>query len=76
LKEVSYSLIDNENIRGKFYIYIFGLFIFFLCEYLAIKLFFSLNLSLFIYLIKCALMLIIFYPISKIFISFENYNEK
>jgi positive regulator of sigma E activity len=76
LKEVSYSLIDNENIRGKFYIYIFGLFIFFLCEYLAIKLFFSINLSLFIYLIKYALMLVIFYPISSIFISFENYNEK
>jgi hypothetical protein len=76
LKEVSYSLIDNENIRGKFYIYTFGLSIFFLCEYLAIKLFFSINLSLFIYLIKYALMLVIFYPISRIFISFENYNEK
>ena len=76
LKEVSYSLIDNENIVGKFNIYTFGLFIFFLCEYLTIKLFFSINLSLFIYLIKYALMLVIFYPISRIFISFENYNEK
>ena len=76
LKEVSYSLIDNENIRGKFYIYTFGLFIFFLCEFLTIKLFFSINLSLLIYLIKYAFMLIIFYPVSKIFISFGDYNEK
>ncbi len=76
LKEVSYSLIDNENIRGKFYIYTLGLFILFLCEYLLIKLFFSINLSLFIYLIKYVLMLVIFYPISRIFISFESYNEK
>ena len=76
LKEVSHSLIDNENIKGKFYIYTFGLFIFFLCEYLAIKLFFSINLSLLIYLIKYILMLIIFYPVSRIFISFEDYNEK
>ena len=76
LKEVSYSLIDNENITGKFYIYTFGLFIFFLCEFLTVKLFFGIYLSLIIYLIKYALMLIIFYPVSRIFISFENYNEK
>ena len=76
LKEVSYSLIDSENIIGKFYIYTFGLLIFFLCEFLIIKLFFGINLSLIIYLIKYALMLIIFYPVSRMFISFENYNEK
>ena len=76
LKEVSYSLIDNENITGKFYIYTFGLLIFFLCEFLTVKLFFGIYLSLIIYLIKYALMLIIFYPVSRIFISFENYNEK
>ncbi len=76
LKEVSYSLIDSENIIGKFYIYTFGLLIFFLCEFLIIKLFFGINLSLIIYLIKYTLMLIIFYPVSRMFISFENYNEK
>ena len=76
LKEVSYSFIDNENITGKFYIYTFGLFIFFLCEYLTIKLFFGINLSLLIYLIKYVLMFIVFYPVSRIFVSFENYNEK
>lgn len=76
LKEVSYSLIDNENIKVKFYIYIFGLLISFLCEYSIIKLFFSINLSLNIYLLKYVLLLILFYPISRIFISLENYNEK
>jgi len=76
LKEFSaiFSIIENTNVR--LYIYALGLITLLLFEYLAIRFFFSVSLSILNILVKYFLMLIIFYPIAKIFMYIEIYNDK
>lgn len=76
LRETSLTLIDNGNIKARFYFYLNSLLLFLFFEYVAIKLFYNVNLSLLNYLIQYLLMLVIFYPISKIFMYTGIYNEK
>ena len=76
LKELSNSFTDLENIKLRFYIYIIGLLILLLVEYLAIMFFYGVTLSIFNIFIKYSLMLILFYPIANIFIYMDIYNEK
>ena len=76
LKELSNSFTDLENIKLRFYIYIIGLLILLLVEYLAIMFFYGVTLSIINIFIKYSLMLILFYPIANIFIYMDIYNEK
>ncbi len=76
LKEASITSVDNENIRAKFYIYTLSLLIFLFFEYLTIKLIYNVNLSFLNYFIKYSLLLIIFYPVAKVFTYIEIHNEK
>ena len=76
LKELSNSFTDLENIKLRFYIYIIGLLILLLVEYLAIMFFYGVTLSIFNIFIKYFLMLILFYPVANIFIYVDIYNEK
>ena len=76
LKELSNSFTDLENIKLRFYIYIIGLLILLLVEYLAIMFFYGVTLSIFNIFIKYSLMLILFYPVANIFIYVDIYNEK
>ncbi len=76
LREISLTLIDNGNIKVRFYFYLNSLLLFLFLEYLAIKLIYNVNLLLLNYLIQYLLMLVIFYPISKIFMYTGIYNEK
>ena len=76
LKEFAAIFSDIENIKVRFYIYALGLIVLLLFEYLAISFFFNVSLSILNILTKYFLMLIIFYPISKIFMYIEIYNEK
>ena len=76
LKELSNSFTDLENIKPRFYIYLIGLLILLLVEYLAIMFFYGVTLSIFNIFIKYSLMLILFYPIANIFIYMDAYNEK
>jgi hypothetical protein len=76
LKELSNSFTDLENIKLRFYIYIIGLLILLLVEYLAIMFFYGVTLSIINIFIKYFLMLILFYPVANIFIYMDIYNEK
>ena len=76
LKQLSEFFGELENINIRFYIYALALITLLLFEYLTIYVFFNVNLSLLNILIKYFLILIIFYPIVKFFISIEIYNEK
>ena len=76
LKQLSAIFIDLESLNARFYIYLLGLLILLLFEYLLIYVFFDVNLSLLNILIKYLLMLIIFYPMVKFFVYIEIYNEK
>lgn len=76
LKQLSEIFGELENINIRFYIYALALITLLLFEYLTIYVFFNVNLSLLNILIKYFLILIIFYPIVKFFISIEIYNEK
>ena len=76
LKELSNSFTDLENIKPRFYIYLIGLLILLLVEYLAIIFFFGATLSIINIFIKYFLMLLLFYPIANIFIYMDIYNEK
>ena len=76
LKELSNSFTDLENIKLRFYIYIIGLLILLLVEYLAIMFFYGVTLSIINIFIKYSLMLILFYPVANIFIYMDIYNEK
>ena len=76
LKEFSNSFGDLENIKPRFYIYIIGLLILLLVEYLAIMFFYGVTLSIINIFIKYFLMLILFYPVANIFIYMDIYNEK
>ena len=76
LKELSNSFTDLENIKLRFYIYIIGLLILLLVEYLAIIFFYGVTLSIINIFIKYFLMLILFYPIANIFVYMDIYNEK
>jgi len=76
LKQLSEIFGELENINIRFYIYSLALITLLLFEYLTIYIFFNVNLSLLNILIKYFLILIIFYPMIKFFISIENYNEK
>ena len=67
---------ELENINIRFYIFALALIALLLFEYLTIYVFFNVNLSLLNILIKYFLILIIFYPMVKFFISIEIYNEK
>ena len=76
LKELSNSFTDLENIKPRFYIYLIGLLILLLVEYLAIMFFYGVTLSIINIFIKYSLMLILFYPIANIFVYMDIYNEK
>ena len=76
LKEFATIFTDIENIKVRFYIYALGLIFLLLFEYLAISFFFNVSLSILNILNKYFLMLIIFYPITNIFMYIEIYNEK
>ena len=76
LKEFSNSFGDINNIKLRFYIYIIGLLILLLVEYLAIMFFYGVTLSIINIFIKYFLMLILFYPVANIFIYMDIYNEK
>tara|TARA_B100000787_G_scaffold12532_1_gene9228 strand:- start:89 stop:583 length:495 start_codon:yes stop_codon:yes gene_type:complete len=76
LKEFATIFSNIENVNVRFYIYAFGLIIFLLFEYLAIWFFFNVSLSKLNILTKYFLILLIFYPIAKIFMYIEIYNEK
>jgi len=52
------------------------LLIFLFFEYLTIKLIYNVNLSFLNYFIKYSLLLIIFYPVAKVFTYIEIHNEK
>ena len=76
LSEFCSLFVESRNIKPRFYIFTLGLLFFLITEYLIIKLSFKVNLSFDIMLIKYFLISLIFYPMCKISLLIEPYNEK